>query len=246
MAVHHATARKLATQAEWTLLQSSYGRSRSALSVAQLHQKIARARTLRDKYRALAKQQQGEARGKRAPRSTRAAQGNANTKVKAAMFAEALARLQERASELKAAGKQARSTVRKAAPKKRAMKATTKSPKKATTRAAKKAGSKAPAKRAARDSEKKRPLAFAPPAEAAPPVNPWAAFAPPAELSLKAQSKASRGARKSSSSRIRARRRTWVTLGPGRDETRRSAIRDSPRRAPGRRATMPPHGGVGA
>jgi hypothetical protein len=167
MAVHHATARKLATQAEWTLLQSSYGRARSALSAAQLKQKIARVRTLRDKYRALAKQQKGEARGKRTPRSTRAAQGNANTKVKAAMFAEALARLQERASELKASGKAA--------------------------------STKAPAARATRSTRaarKKRPLAFVPPAEVEPPANPWAAFAPPVDLSLKAQSKASRGARK--------------------------------------------------
>jgi hypothetical protein len=43
---------------------------------------------------------------------------------------------------------------------------------------------------------KKRPLAFAPPVESAAPANPWAAFVPPSELSLKAQSKASRGARK--------------------------------------------------
>jgi len=183
MAVHHATARKLATQAEWTLLQNSYGRSLDALSEAQLKQKVTRARTLRDKYRALAKQQRGEARGKRKPKSTRAAQGNANTKLKAAMFAEALGRFQERAAELKAKGAK-KSGAKKSATKKAGAKKS----------ATKKAGAKKSATK--KKTVKKRPLAFVPPAEVEAPANPWAAFAPPSDISLVAQSNASLGARK--------------------------------------------------
>lgn len=96
MAVHHATARKLATKAEWSLLQASRGRELTALSPARLRQKVARSRKFSDKYRAMARQQRGEARGKRSPKSVRAAQGNANTLVKQQMFAEALERFEGR------------------------------------------------------------------------------------------------------------------------------------------------------
>ena len=95
MSVHHATARKLATEAEWTLLQASRAKEITALTPARLTQKIARTRKLRDKYRDLAKQQRGEARGKRNAKSTRAAQGNDNTVVKQQMFDEALERFEE-------------------------------------------------------------------------------------------------------------------------------------------------------
>lgn len=102
MAVHHATARKLATASEWALVEASFGRSITALTPARLRQKVARARKLQDKYRDLARQQRGEARGKRRARSTRAAQGNANTVVKQQMFAEALKRFTARLAQLEA------------------------------------------------------------------------------------------------------------------------------------------------
>lgn len=102
MSVHHATARKLATQAEWTLLEASRAREITELTPARLTQKIARARKLRDKYRDLAKQQRGEARGKRNAKSTRAAEGNANTLIKQQMFAEALERFEERLEKVSA------------------------------------------------------------------------------------------------------------------------------------------------
>jgi len=96
MPVHHATARKLATGTEWALVQASYGHRITALTPARLKQKVARARKLRDKYRDRARQQRGEARGKRGARATRAAQGNANTVIKRRMFAEALERFETR------------------------------------------------------------------------------------------------------------------------------------------------------
>jgi hypothetical protein len=195
MAVHHATARKLATEAEWTLLQSSYGTALTSLSPARLKQKIVRARALRDKYRALAQQQRGEARGKRKSKRTRAAQGNANTKTKAAMFAEALGRFQGHAAEVKASPAKKRQPAKKSAKRASAKKTAKKASAKRTTKqsSAKRTVKKSSGKRVVR---KKRPLAFAPPVESAAPANPWAAFVPPSELSLKAQSKASRGARK--------------------------------------------------
>lgn len=195
MAVHHATARKLATEAEWTLLQSSYGTALASLSPARLKQKIVRARALRDKYRALAQLQRGEARGKRKSKRTRAAQGNANTKTKAAMFAEALGRFQGHAAEVKASPAKKRQPAKKSAKRASAKKTAKKASAKRTTKqsSAKRTVKKSSGKRVVR---KKRPLAFAPPVESAAPANPWAAFVPPSELSLKAQSKASRGARK--------------------------------------------------
>lgn len=204
MAVHHATARKLATEAEWTLLQSSYGTALTSLSPARLKQKIVRARALRDKYRALAQQQRGEARGKRKSKRTRAAQGNANTKTKAAMFAEALGRFQGHAAEVKASPAKKRQPAKKSAKRASAKKTAKKASAKRTTKqaSAKKTAKQSSAKRTVKKSSgkrvvrKKRPLAFAPPVESAAPANPWAAFVPPSELSLKAQSKASRGARK--------------------------------------------------
>ncbi len=96
MSVHHATARKLATEAEWALLETSRARAITTLTPARLAQQIARTRTLRDKYRDLAEQQRGEARGKRKPQSTRAAEGNSNTVVKEQIFAEALERFEAR------------------------------------------------------------------------------------------------------------------------------------------------------
>lgn len=118
MSVHHATARKLATQSEWTLLEASRARAITELSPARLAQKITRARKLRDKYRDLAKQQRGEARGKRASKSTRAAEGNANTVLKQQMFAEALERFEARLAKVTAKAKA--KTTAKAKPKRAA------------------------------------------------------------------------------------------------------------------------------
>ncbi|HUG27936.1 MAG TPA: hypothetical protein VMK53_06525 [Gemmatimonadales bacterium] len=111
MAVSAAVARKLCTAQEWTLVASSRGPTLKALPPYRLKSKVARARTLQDKYRALERRQAGEARGKRGARSTRPAQGNTNTALKTQIFAEALERYQrqlaamERAAARKPAGK---------------------------------------------------------------------------------------------------------------------------------------------
>lgn len=78
MPVHHATARKLATPSEWTLLASSFSRALTEKSVtpARLRKKIERATVLQDKYR------------------------HRDEPVKQAMFTDAVARFQARLAKL--------------------------------------------------------------------------------------------------------------------------------------------------
>ncbi len=129
MAQSKSVARKLATKAEWTLLEVSFPPLLKEITPGRLKQKVTRARKLQDKYRDLARQQKGEARGKRQVKSTRAAAGNANTLLKQEIFADALARFQAQLAKLeakaekelarkeKAAGKAAAKRVKKTAAK---------------------------------------------------------------------------------------------------------------------------------
>lgn len=130
MATSKATARKLATQAEWTLLEASFASELKALTPARLKQKITRARKLQDKYRDKARQQKGEMRGKRTPTGTRAAKGNANTVAKQELFTEARERFEAQLAKLEA--KAAKAAAQVAA---KAKKAATKAAAKAATRA---------------------------------------------------------------------------------------------------------------
>jgi hypothetical protein len=102
MAHTKTAARKLATQAEWTLLEVSFPPLLKEITPGRLRQKVTRARKLQDKYRDLARQQRGEARGKRKPTGTRAATGNANTLVKQEIFAEARERFEAQLAKLEA------------------------------------------------------------------------------------------------------------------------------------------------
>ncbi len=102
MTISKPAARKLATQAEWTLLESSYAPLLKEITPGRLKQKITRARKLQDKFRDLSRQQRGEARGKRRAKSTRAAAGNDNTVNKQLMFSEALERFEVQLGKLEA------------------------------------------------------------------------------------------------------------------------------------------------
>jgi hypothetical protein len=169
MAQTKATARKLATKAEWTLLEPSFPPLLKELTPGRLKQKIVRARKLADKYRDKARQQKGEARGKRDAKGTRAAKGAAGTVRKQELFAEARTRFEAQLEKLEAKAAKEAAKALKAA--ERAEKAAAKRAKAAggaVKSAAKKAGTAA--KRAARDA---------------------------AATARKAVSKASRGARKS-------------------------------------------------
>ncbi|TVP54437.1 MAG: hypothetical protein EA351_13220 [Gemmatimonadales bacterium] len=100
MAISKSDARPLCTKREWEMLSQSWPPELAKVTPGRLRQKVQRARNIRDKYRDLARQQAGEARGKRNPKSTRAAQGNRNTKLKAQIFDEALERFQARLAEV--------------------------------------------------------------------------------------------------------------------------------------------------
>lgn len=102
MAISKKDARPLCSDREWELIVESWNPELGKLPADRLRQNVQRARTQRDKFRDLARQQAGEARGKRNPRSTRPAQGNQNTKRKVQLFDEALERFQERLAEVEA------------------------------------------------------------------------------------------------------------------------------------------------
>jgi hypothetical protein len=100
VAISKREARPLCTKREWELLAQSWHPELARVTPGRLRQKVQRARTLRDKFRDLARQQKGEARGKRNPRSTRPAQGNKNTELKARIFDEALERFEARLAKI--------------------------------------------------------------------------------------------------------------------------------------------------
>lgn len=113
MAYTKTAVRKLVTQAEWALLEVSFPPLLKDITPGRLKQKVTRARKLQDKYRDLARQQRGEARGKRQPKGTRAAAGNANTVAKQEIFTEARERFEAQLAKLEA--KVAKELARKAA-----------------------------------------------------------------------------------------------------------------------------------
>lgn len=110
-------ARQLSTTAEWTLVESSLPAFIKALSPARLKAKIARARKLRDKYVGLAKRQHRKAQPAR--RGTPGEALNARTARKMELFAQVLARFEERLARLASAERKAPAAgKRPAAPKK--------------------------------------------------------------------------------------------------------------------------------
>src|SRR5690606_12328236 len=84
-------------------INESFAPQATGLSEKGLVQRIRRARVARDKYRSLAERQTREARGRVAPRGTRAAAGNKNTVVKQKLFEETLARYEKAAARLEGA-----------------------------------------------------------------------------------------------------------------------------------------------
>jgi len=128
MPVTQRQAQQLLTKAEFEFASQSWSPAVRAHSPARLRQKVSRARRLRDKYRDEARRQAGEAKGGRAPRGRRAAQGNQNTELKAKIFDQALERFQKRLAELEeapektaATGKEPTSSAKPPSPKKPAL-----------------------------------------------------------------------------------------------------------------------------
>lgn len=94
MAVTVQRAKSLCNSSEMALVMASTSKRVEGLSEAQLRQKIARARKLRDKFRGLADRQKREVRGKGTSRGAPKAQDNRNTRTKQQLFAETLERFE--------------------------------------------------------------------------------------------------------------------------------------------------------
>ncbi|MBI3790244.1 MAG: hypothetical protein HY275_05135 [Gemmatimonadetes bacterium] len=95
MTLSEHAARKLVRLNELSLVDASFPPGLESMSLTHLKQRIQRAHRLMTKYRDMAEQQRGEARGKRTPTRRRPANGNAGTVEKQHLFAEVLARLEE-------------------------------------------------------------------------------------------------------------------------------------------------------
>ncbi|MHA1571528.1 MAG: hypothetical protein ACTSWM_06880 [Alphaproteobacteria bacterium] len=114
MPIKTPQARQVCTKTELDLYMASLAREVKKFPMSRLKQKVVRSRKLRDKYRALATQQEREARGKGAPRRRRPAQGAERTRRKEQLFAETLERFDKQLAVLektdgaKSAAKQSR------------------------------------------------------------------------------------------------------------------------------------------
>lgn len=95
-------ASRLCTATELELFKQSMRPQITELTVARVKTRITRARKLRDKYRDLADQQRGEARGKREPTGRTPAAGNRRTERKVMIFQQALDRFEDRLATLEA------------------------------------------------------------------------------------------------------------------------------------------------
>lgn len=107
MTIRTATARTLCTKPEFALYQASLARNVKAVTPGRLKQKVARSRSLRDKYRSLARTQAREGRG------------NERTLQKAQLFQEVLDRFQAEAKGRPPAAPKPRASGRKKAPAKK-------------------------------------------------------------------------------------------------------------------------------
>ena len=112
MPLTSVVARQLCTKAELQLFTESLVRNVKNLDLKSVKTRVARARRLRDKYSGLADQQEREMRGKQQPRRSRVVRGNENTRKKAQLFQEALARFEKHREALEASSSKAGSTKR--------------------------------------------------------------------------------------------------------------------------------------
>ncbi|MCC5829185.1 MAG: hypothetical protein JJU36_07030 [Phycisphaeraceae bacterium] len=95
-------AAKICSAPELSLVKNSFERSLKAFTEKKLITQIDRARKLRDKFKGEASRQKREMRGKADPRGTRAATRNDRTLKKAQLFAETLARFEDKLMRLRA------------------------------------------------------------------------------------------------------------------------------------------------
>jgi hypothetical protein len=137
--VPRATARRLCTDREYSVVEASF--SARSLAPAVLRRKIVSARNLRDKYRDLGDRQRLAERGKAPGKPAREPSRTGNTAKKEQLFQEALDRLQKAAPAMSA---------EPAGPARKATKAGTRTAKRAPKKAAARKVKKSAAKKAAR------------------------------------------------------------------------------------------------
>jgi hypothetical protein len=112
-------ARELCTKREFELYFGSRAGEITRLTQAKLRSKVSQARTLRDKFRGLAKRQEREARRKQAPRKRRRSEGSLRTRRKEQLFDEVMVRYLKRLESLVDAERRAEDRKRVAAVRKK-------------------------------------------------------------------------------------------------------------------------------
>ncbi|MFN4281387.1 MAG: hypothetical protein ACK4NA_01965 [Alphaproteobacteria bacterium] len=95
MSTPRSTARKLATDAEYRLVEESFAPSVADLDAKALRNRIERARRLRDKYRKQAQGRSREIRGKADQRRKAPARSNVLSVAKHKLFEETLGRFEK-------------------------------------------------------------------------------------------------------------------------------------------------------
>jgi hypothetical protein len=156
MSITTREARQLTTVAEWPLVEASLPNKIRDLSPVRLKAKVERARTMRTKYTDLAKRQHRKAQSKRS--GTPNEKINARTKRKAELFAEVLARYEERLSAVE--GRDSKSASASASSWRERASARTGDRGKATTGKSAKSAKRRAAKAQARDEgARKKPAA---------------------------------------------------------------------------------------
>ncbi|MFU8832457.1 MAG: hypothetical protein ACNA7J_09910, partial [Wenzhouxiangella sp.] len=151
MAYNRKQVQSICTKAEYALFVASVKGEVEKLPQARVQANIKRTRTLRDKYRDLHKRQRLATRERTGTKKGVKPDTNVRTEQKAKIFAEALARLEDRLKAIKA---EERSAGKKTAGKKKVAKKTTK--KSAAKKATKK---KATKKKASKKKASKKKVA---------------------------------------------------------------------------------------
>ncbi len=157
MAYNRKQVQAICSKSEYALFVSSMKGEVEKLPQARVQANIKRTRTLRDKYRDLHKRQRLATRERTGTKKGIKPDTNVRTEQKATIFAEALARLEDRLKAIKAEGRSAgkKATSKKAASKKSVSKKATK--KKATKKkVAKKVSKKVAKKKVAKKAVRKK------------------------------------------------------------------------------------------
>jgi hypothetical protein len=111
MPISRTQARALTTKTEQTLVEESFHPRVRAFSVAQLRQRIDRARRMRDKYSDLGRRQHGASKARKGQASRPPDKSNLRTDRKVTLFDQTLERFEKRLQSLEAEAARAQATT---------------------------------------------------------------------------------------------------------------------------------------